>query len=175
MSGPNTRKGRENMSNETISDGKVVSFNYILTSSAGDTIDSSSGEPLAYLHGGHNIVPGLERQLVGLKVGDKLDATVPPEEGYGMPHPEGRQQVPRAAFPADAPVEPGQQFFSQGDDGEMSPFWILGVSDEVIDIDFNHPLAGETLQFAVEIAEIRDATDEEKAHGHPHGPGGHNH
>ena len=160
----------------SIADGKVVHFHYTLKNQAGEVLDSSAGrEPMPYLHGAGNIVPGLERQLAGLKVGDTVDATVEPEEGYGTVDDNWPQQVPRDAFPGDIEIQAGMQFFAQSPDGGHFPVWIARVDDDSVWVDGNHPLAGETLYFAVEIVEIRDATAEEQAHGHPHGPDGHGH
>lgn len=159
-----------------IADDKVVSIHYTLRDDDGDEIDSSVGdEPLTYLHGASNIVPGLERQLAGKQVGDMVKAVVPPEEGYGVAEGPGPQRVPRDAFPKDAELEPGTQFFARGPNGDAMPLWVVEVTDEGVMVDANHPLAGVTLHFEVEIVEVRDATAEEKAHGHPHGPGGHHH
>ncbi len=152
--------------------GKVVSIHYTLTSSAGDLLDRSGDEPLAYLHGHENIVPGLERQLEGKAVGDKLKAVVEPAEGYGEKLPGGPQPLPRDAFPEDLELEEGMQLAAQMADGQVVPLWIAKVEGDQILVDPNHPLAGETLTFDVEITEIRDATEEERTHGHVHGPGG---
>ncbi|MDX1804511.1 MAG: peptidylprolyl isomerase [Alcanivorax sp.] len=160
-----------------ISDNKVVSFHYTLTNNAGETIDSSlqRGEPLAYLHGHGNIVPGLEKALTGKAAGDKMDVTVTPEEGYGERHEQLIQQVPTSAFEgADGELQPGMQFQAQTEAGPRI-FTITAVEGDQVTVDGNHPLAGETLNFAVEITEVRDATDEEQEHGHVHGPGGHDH
>jgi FKBP-type peptidyl-prolyl cis-trans isomerase SlyD len=160
----------------TVGDGKVVSLKYTLRDDDGDVIDASEdGDPLAYLHGSDNIVPGLERQLTGKKLGDKLSCVVPPAEGYGVIEGPGPQPVPRASFPEDAELEEGMQFYARGPDGETMALWVVEVRQDTILVDANHPLAGATLHFDVEITAIRDATAEEKAHGHPHGEGGHHH
>jgi FKBP-type peptidyl-prolyl cis-trans isomerase SlyD len=161
----------------TIADGKVVAFHYTLTNNDGEKLDSSHdrGEPLAYLHGASNIVPGLEKQLSGLAVGAKLDAVVPPEEGYGERGVPPPQPVPKNAFPEGMPIEKGMPVQAQSPDGQMMMLFIDRIEDDTVYVDHNHPLAGVTLNFAVEIMSIRDASDEEKAHGHPHGPGGHHH
>jgi len=154
-----------------VQDGKIVQFHYTLKNTAGELIDSSTGsEPLSYLHGASNIVPGLERQLTGHGVGDSLDATVPPDEGYGERQGEGPQPVPRDAFPAEFLLQAGMQFVAQSPEGDRFPLWITSVEDDQVHVDRNHPLAGETLHFAVEITDIRDATEQEREHGHPHGP-----
>lgn len=164
------------MADALIADGKVVQFHYTLTDPDGQVIDSSDGgEPLAYLHGAQNIVPGLERQLTGRTVGDKLDAVVPPGEGYGERDPEGLRMAPRDAFPEDLDIQPGMNFLLQGEDGSHAPVWVVDLRPEGIVLDTNHPLAGVELHFAVEISSIRDASAEEQAHGHPHMPGHHHH
>ena len=160
----------------TIAAGKVVSVHYTLRDDDGEVIDSSAGgEPLDFLHGAGNIVPGLERQLTGKQVGDKVTAVVPPEEAYGMPEGPGPQPVPRSSFPDDVELESGLQFFARGPSGDRIPLWVVEVTDDTVLVDGNHPLAGMTLHFDVEVVGLRDATAEEQAHGHPHGEGGHHH
>ena len=160
---------------EVVSEGTVVTMHYTLKDGQGEVIDTSSGkEPLAYLHGAKNIVPGLERQLDGKTVGDTVVAEVPPEEGYGERQ-GPPQPVDRSAFPADAELSPGMQVMAQGPDEKSFPLWIVKVEDDQVLVDANHPLAGVTLHFDVEITGLREASEEEKSHGHPHGPGGHDH
>jgi FKBP-type peptidyl-prolyl cis-trans isomerase SlyD len=166
------------MSVSIVSDGLVVGINYVLRDGEGEILDQSGGNPLAYLHGGNNIVPGLESQLVGKSVGDKVNAVVSPTEGYGEAN-EGRLQVlPREAF-GDMELGPGMQLATRDPEtGGVIPFWISEVGPDGVTIDFNHPLAGVTLHFDVEIMLIREATDDERAHGHPHGldgQAGHHH
>ncbi len=157
----------------TIAAGKVVSARYTLHNTAGQVLESASAdEPLIYLHGHENIVPGLERQLAGLEVGQSVKAQVPAAEAYGERAEVEPQRVPRDSFPADMPIEPGFGFAVEGEDGEALPLWIVGVDGDQVVVDVNHPLAGEDLHFDVEILAIRDATAEELAHGHPHGPTG---
>lgn len=159
----------------TISDGKVATFHYTLTDGDGSVLDSSDGrEPLSYLHGAGNIVPGLERQLLGKQPGDKLTAVVSPEEGYGVRE-GGPQPVPRMQFPQGIQIEVGMMFQAETPEGDRVPLWVARVDEEHIWVDENHPLAGVTLNFAVEVVEVRDATSSELEHGHPHGPGGHHH
>ncbi|MGB1220725.1 MAG: FKBP-type peptidyl-prolyl cis-trans isomerase, partial [Alcanivoracaceae bacterium] len=126
------------------------------------------------LHGHGNIIPGLENALVGKAAGDKMDVTVEPAEGYGERHEQLIQQVPRTAFEGVDTLEPGMQF--QAETG-MGPrlFTITEVGGEEVTVDGNHPLAGETLNFAVEVTEVREASAEELEHGHVHGPEGHDH
>jgi FKBP-type peptidyl-prolyl cis-trans isomerase SlyD len=156
-----------------VASGKVVSIHYTLADDEGSVLDSSAGrEPLAYLHGAGNIVPGLERELTGKRVGDALKVRVPPEEGYGLHDPRGVRRAPRSAFPPDAHIEAGMEFSVEVEDGRVVPVWIAAVEPDAITVDFNHPLAGVALNFDVTVTAIRDATAEEIAHGHPHGPGG---
>jgi FKBP-type peptidyl-prolyl cis-trans isomerase SlyD len=163
------------VSNTIIEAGKVVFFHYTLTNDAAETIDSSrGGDPLPYLHGAGNIVPGLEKQLEGHPVGAKLQATVQPKEGYGERAGEP-MPVPRDQFPEGVNLQPGMQFMAQDPNGTQFPLWIAAVDGETVLVDPNHPLAGATLHFDVEIMSIRDASDEEKEHGHPHMPGMHDH
>ena len=159
-----------------VADGQIVTIHYTLKNDAGETLDSSSGgEPLSYLHGADNIVPGLERELTGRQTGDKLTVVVQPEDGYGTREGPEPQPVPRSAFPDDAELRAGMQILAQGPSGDPFPLWLVSVSEDHVLVDQNHPLAGVTLHFEVEITGIRAATDEEKSHGHPHGPGGHHH
>lgn len=159
---------------DKITANKVVTLTYTLRVD-GEIIDQSrDGSPLLYLHGAMNIVPGLEEQLEGAAQGDMVTATVPPEKGYG-PRIGEAQEVPRHLFPDDAELAAGMQVIAHDDEGRQIPFFITGISDEAITVDPNHPLAGETLHFEVTVEALRDATDEEIEHGHPHGPGGHHH
>jgi len=154
---------------------KVVSIDYTLTGSDGTVIDSSAGqEPLAYLHGAGNIIPGLERALEGKTIGDQVVATVAPEDGYGQKNPSLVQPVPRAQFPGVKEIKVGQQFQAQTNHGPRV-VTIVGVTDDTVTVDANHPLAGETLNFDVKIVSVRDGTAEEIDHGHPHEPGGAHH
>ncbi len=158
----------------TIAKDQVVSFHYTLTDEQGTVIDKSEAQPLIYLHGASNIIPGLENALVGKSVGDKLTVTVQPSEAYGEYQPEMVQEVPRNLFQGVDNIEAGMQFQAQTDDG-MQVVTVKDVTDEAVIVDGNHPLAGQTLNFDVEFVEIRDASTEELAHGHAHGAGGHNH
>lgn len=163
------------MAESVIGDGKVATFHYTLTNDGGEVLDTSSGrEPLAYLHGAGNIVPGLEQQLVGKQIGDRFEAKVTPEDGYGVRDGQA-QPVDRAAFPPSAKIEPGMMFQAQTPEGDMIPLWVDRVEADTVWVDENHPLAGVTLHFAVEVVAIREATEAEMEHGHPHGPDGHSH
>ncbi|MDO4895486.1 MULTISPECIES: FKBP-type peptidyl-prolyl cis-trans isomerase [Moraxella] len=158
-----------------IANDTVVQFNYTLTNAEGEVLDQSRGEPLAYLHGHHNIIPGLEKQMEGKQAGDKFVATIAPADAYGEYLAEAVQEVPRANFQGVDTIEVGMQFQSQTDDGHVMLVTVKDVTDDVVVVDGNHPLAGVELTFDVEIVEVRAATADEIAHGHAHGAGGHHH
>ena len=158
-----------------IAENAVALFHYTLTNDAGEVLDSSRGrEPLAYLHGAGNIVPGLEEAMEGKKVGDAFKVDVAPEDGYGLHHEGLVQDVPRAAFQGVDEIEPGMSFQAQTPQGVHS-VTVTKVTPETVTVDGNHPLAGQTLHFDVEVTEVRAATEEELQHGHVHGAGGHHH
>lgn len=153
----------------------VVSIHYTLTNDAGETLDSSAGgEPLAYLHGKGNLIPGLEKALVGKQTGDKLQVKVPPAEAYGEYDKGLLQNVPRRSFKGIAQVQVGMQFQVQSPQGPRS-VTVTRVVGDMVTVDANHPLAGKNLNFEVEVTDVRPASEEELAHGHVHGPGGHHH
>ncbi|WP_257388301.1 FKBP-type peptidyl-prolyl cis-trans isomerase [Tahibacter caeni] len=158
-----------------IAERRVAAFHYTLTNDKGEIIDSSEGrEPLVYLHGVGNIVPGLEREMSGKKAGDSFNVVVAPEEGYGVHHAQLIQRVPREAFQGVDTIEPGMQFHANGPQGPMT-VTVAAVDGDTVTIDGNHPLAGQSLHFAIEITDVRDASPEEILHGHVHGAGGHHH
>lgn len=153
----------------------IAHFHYTLTDEAGEVIDSSRGrEPLAYLHGAGNIVPGLEEELEGRRAGDRFTVSVPPEAGYGPHREELTQVVPAAAFHGVDRIEPGMQFSAQGPQGRMNVI-VTRVGEEGVTVDANHPLAGKTLNFEVEVTAVREATAEEIEHGHVHQGDVHDH
>ena len=159
-----------------IEDKKVVGMEYTLTLDDGEIADSSDGkEPLFFLQGFGNIIPGLEKALEGLKVGDEKEVKVPPKEAYGEFNEEAFQEIPRDAIPSDVPLEEGVMLELIDENGYFLPAIIAEVQDEIIVVDMNHPLAGQTLNFKVKIVEIREATEEELEHGHVHGAHGHGH
>jgi FKBP-type peptidyl-prolyl cis-trans isomerase SlyD len=157
-----------------ISSHKVVSIHYTLRDNQGNILDSSEGrDPLHYIQGIGNLIPGMEEGLEGKQKGDKLDIKVSPEKGYGVRSEEMIQQVPRSAF-GDQEVQVGMQFQAQSNHGTQV-VTVTEVGLESITVDGNHPLAGVELNFAVEVMDIREATQDELDHGHVHGPGGHQH
>ena len=153
--------------------GKVVSIHYIVSEEPGGEIESSHGrDPIAFLVGHGNIIPGLDKAIAGHGAGDKLDVVVSPEEGYGLRREDFVQRVAKKYFRDAEHLRPGMATLLSTKDGPRS-VTVLKIGSSVIDVDLNHPLAGKTLRFAVEVVDVRDATEEEQAHGHAHGPGGH--
>jgi FKBP-type peptidyl-prolyl cis-trans isomerase SlyD len=150
----------------------VVSIDYRLHLGDGKIIEETDpGDPLVYLHGYEEIVPGLEKALAGKKAGESLKAQVSPEEGYGEYDPEGVEEVPREEFPSDIELEEGGMISATDDDGDEVDFLIKEVRPKTVLVDFNHPLAGKTLHFEVTVREVRVASKEELEHGHAHAPG----
>ena len=157
-----------------ISKDKVVTMEYTLTDPEGTTIDTSRGrEPLAYIQGAGGIIPGLEAALEGRSSGEQLQVTIAPEDAYGDRDEQLLQVVPRDRFDVQD-VEVGMQFHAQSEQG-THVVTVISVTDEEVTVDANHPLAGVTLNFDVEVMDVREASEEELAHGHVHGPGGHHH
>ncbi len=152
----------------------VVGITYILRNGAGEELDQADrNDPFYYLHGANNIVPGLEEELEGLAVGSKKSVAVSPDKGYGEVNPNLKIKVGRNAFPAGTDIEAGMQFAADIGSGQPLPFTVERVQGDDIYLDGNHPLAGETLHFEVEVVSVRPATSEELDHGHAHGPDGH--
>ncbi|MEL0271223.1 MAG: peptidylprolyl isomerase [Gammaproteobacteria bacterium] len=160
----------------TVKKDKVVEMHYTLKNDAGEVLDTSDGkDPMPFLQGHGNIIPGLEKALEGLKVGDTCDVSVKPEDAYGKYHDEGIQEIPMDAVQGIDNLQIGMQLQSQDEQGNPFVVHVKEIKDESIVIDANHPLAGETLHFNVSIESIRDAEAEEISHGHVHMPGHHHH
>ena len=158
-----------------IAKNSVVTIDYTLTDDSGDVVDSSKGgEPLAYIHGIGQIIPGLENALEGKSTGDDVSVSIAPAEGYGDYNEGLIQVVPREMFQGVDTIEPGMQFHAQTNEG-FQTITVTKVDGEDITIDGNHPLAGKNLNFEVSIKDVREASEEELDHGHVHGPGGHQH
>ena len=154
---------------------KVVTIDYTLTDDDGNVMDSSKGgDPLVYLHGASNIIPGLETALEGKKVDEDLSVRVAPADAYGERDDTKQQSVPREMF-GDEEIKQDAQYHASGPNGEHVSVTVISVSDTEVIVDANHPLAGVPLNFAVKVLDIRNATDEELEHGHVHGDGGHHH
>jgi FKBP-type peptidyl-prolyl cis-trans isomerase SlyD len=149
----------------------VVSIDFRLHLGDGEAVDESEpGEPLVYLQGHEEIVPGLEKALEGKAKGDTLQVTVTPDEGYGDYDPEGLEEVPRTEFPDGLELVAGGVLSATDPDGDEVDFFIKEVKGDKVLVDFNHPLAGKTLHFDVTVRDVRTATAEELEHGHAHGP-----
>jgi FKBP-type peptidyl-prolyl cis-trans isomerase SlyD len=153
----------------------VVSIHYTLTNDKNETLDSSAGgAPLVYLHGNGNLIPGLESALNGKEAGTKLSVKIAPADAYGEFDKNLIQKVPRRSFKGIANVKAGMQFQMQTSAGQRT-VTVTNVQGDMVTVDGNHALAGQNLNFEVEVTEVREATEEELAHGHVHGPGGHHH
>ena len=153
-----------------IAQNAVVSIHYELADESGEIIDSSKGgDPLTYLHGNQNLIPGLERELEGRETGDELDVRIEPQDAYGEVNDQLIQQVPRSAFEGVDQIEPGMQFQATNNDGAVQQITVIEAGEDQVTIDANHPLAGVTLFFSVKVGDIREATAEEISHGHVHG------
>lgn len=157
---------------DVVADDLVVLFKYTLRDSDGNELDASGDDAMPYLHGADNIVPGLEREMTGKKVGDTFDVVVAPADGYGVYQDGAVQHVERANFPDGVDIQVGMPFMLEAPDGSLVTIWIVDVDDDMVAFDTNHPLAGEELHFSIEITRIREANEDELEHGHPHGPNG---
>jgi FKBP-type peptidyl-prolyl cis-trans isomerase SlyD len=157
-----------------IAKNSVVSIEYTLTDAEGAVLDSSKGQPpLTYIHGNGNIVVGLEEALEGKEKGATLKVSVPPAKGYGERDASLSQIVPREMFDIEE-LEPGMRFHAEGEHG-THVVTVTAVDNDSVTVDANHPLAGQTLNFEVTVMGVRAATEQELAHGHVHGPHGHDH
>ena len=159
----NLTENRMNITKNT-----VVGIHYKLTNDDGDVLDSSEGrDPLMYLHGAQNIVIGLEKALENKSIGDQVQVSVSPEEGYGLRREELTQEVPSSAFEGVDELSVGMQFHAETDRGPV-PITIVEINGDSVTIDGNHALAGVTLHFDVTIDSVREASEEEVSHGHVH-------
>ncbi len=159
-----------------IADNAVVAIDYTLRNDEGEILDSSDGaQPLAYLHGAANIIPGLEQALAGKRAGDELEVSVEPEDAYGEYTLELVATLNRSMFEGIDELQVGMQFHASAPDGGMQVVTIRDIDGEQVTVDGNHPLAGQRLNFKVKVVSVRAASEEELAHGHAHGEGGHQH
>lgn len=156
---------------------KVVSFHYSVSDGGAEAVDSSRerGEPLTILIGHGNIIPGLEQALIGHAVGDRFEVSVEPAQAYGERRANFTQRVPKKYFDHPESLRPGDATMLNTREAGPRTVVVHKIGSSVIDVDLNHPLAGKTLAFDIEITDIRDATEEEIAHRHAHGAGGHEH
>ena len=156
--------------NLKVVDGLVVGLDYVLRLDDGEVIDSSTGqEPLEFLQGQRQIIPGLEQSLYGMMLGDEKDVEVAPADAYGESDPDAVELVDRDVFPPDLSLAPGMALRMRDSSGQALEAYVAEVRPDGVLLDFNHPLAGETLFFRVKIAALRPATSEELSHGHAHG------
>tara|TARA_B100000686_G_scaffold312077_1_gene356296 strand:+ start:3475 stop:3963 length:489 start_codon:yes stop_codon:yes gene_type:complete len=159
----------------SIEHGTVASVHYTGTFAEGGEFDSSKGkDPLVFLVGFRQMIAGFEREILGAKVGEKREFTLAPEDAYGERNEDAIQKIERENFPEGMELEVGMVVGAHSDQGPIQ-FTIMEIDEEMVTADFNHQMAGRTLRFEVEVVDIRAATDEELAHGHVHGPGGHHH
>ncbi len=156
---------------KTVKDDLIVAMDYTLTVD-GDVIDSSEGrEPLEFLQGKGNIIPGLEREMQGMKIDESKDVVVKPEDGYGLTDEAAFMEIPTNQFPENIPVEVGIELQVQNEEGQPAYARIESIENNIALLNFNHPLAGKELSFAVKVVDIREASEEELAHGHVHHEG----
>lgn len=156
---------------DTVAENTVASVHYTGTLPAsGEVFDTSEGrDPLTFLVGHKQMIPGFEEEMMGAKVGERRTFTLEPERAYGQRMEDAVQKIEREQF-GDIVPEVGMMLMS-----DIGPFTVTAVDEQLVEVDFNHKLAGETLEFSVEVVEVRTASAEEIAHGHAHGPGGHHH
>lgn len=158
-----------------IANDHVVQFHYTLKDESGEVVETSRDEqPMAYLHGHRNIIPGLEEAMAGRAEGESFSVTVPPEKGYGEVREGATQRIPLKHLQGARTWRPGMTAVVETEHGPRQ-VRIVKVGRFNADVDLNHPFAGKTLTFDIEVVSVREATDEEKAHGHAHGDGGHHH
>ena len=156
---------------QKITDGLVVSLNYILTVDGETLAQTDADDPMEYLHGAEEILPGLEAALTGKQVGDKFNVTLQPEDAYGEYDDEDVEEIDRADIPNVTELEVGMVVEVEDEDGYAYMAQVREIGDKVVILDFNPPLAGKTLTYDVEVVAIREATAEELEHGHSHGDG----
>jgi FKBP-type peptidyl-prolyl cis-trans isomerase SlyD len=153
----------------------VVSFHYRLSNSKGEEIENSrNADPMTYLHGHKGIIAGLELEMAGREAGESFSATIAPEMAYGSRRDDAIQRIQMKAVTTRGKLKPGMIISVNTEKGPRQ-VQVIKAGRTVVDVDNNHPLAGETVTFEVEVAEVRESTPEERTHGHAHGPGGHNH
>jgi FKBP-type peptidyl-prolyl cis-trans isomerase SlyD len=163
------------MSKDSVQNNVVVSMEYTLHVD-GEKIDSSEGQdPLQFLAGHSNIISGLEREMMGMKVGDSKDVKIPPTDAYGEFDEEAFMDVPRGQFPNDMPLEEGLELTVRDDSGQSRYARVDAIDGDKVTLNFNHPLAGDELHFNVKVVGLREPTAEEMEHGHVHQGDGHHH
>jgi len=155
---------------------QVVTMNFTLKDDTGSILDSTEGnEPFSFISGGNQILPKLEEKVGEMLIGSKKDVVLKPEDGYGTYQEDAVRIVKRSEFPEDIEIGKGMSFLAKSPQGKDMQFLVKEINGDDITVDFNHPLAGKTLHFNLELLNLRDATQEELDHGHVHGAGGHHH
>ncbi len=158
-----------------VAQNKVVTLEYQIRNAQGEVVEDTSGNPLQYIQGIGQLLPALEQALEGKEAGEEVEITLTPDQAFGE-YDEGQiQAIPKSAFGEGMELQPGMVMYARTQDGHQVPFLIREVREDVVIADFNHPLAGETLTFHLKVMDVRDATPEELAHGHVHGPDAHSH
>lgn len=158
---------------ETVTDNVIVALDYTLTVE-GSVVDTSEGdEPIRFIQGQGQIIPGLEQALYGMELGESKNVVVPPKDGYGEEDPSAYTDIPRGEFPSEIPLEPGVELELKDKSGDILEASIDSISEDNVRLNFNHPLAGKILNFSVKVVELRYATQDELDHGHVHGNGSH--
>jgi FKBP-type peptidyl-prolyl cis-trans isomerase SlyD len=153
---------------QKVGENTVVTLDYTLTVE-GEVVDTSRGSmPIQFIQGQQQIIPGLEQELYGLSVGETKEVTIAPEQGYGRVDPENFAEVPKDQFPPEIPLQPGIELELTDDKGERVGARIEDIHEDMVRLDFNHPLAGKDLHFEIEVVDLRHATPEELEHGHVH-------
>ncbi len=161
---------------QAVADGMVVTVDYTLTLDDGQVADTTQdGAPLTFLVGSDQLLPAFEGSLIGLVAGDEMQITLAPADGYGEYDEEAFEEVPIDQFPTDHEIEPGMAVGVQDSSGEMYQAHIEEINDDMVVLNYNHPLAGETLHFQIKVLDVRPATAEELEHGHAHENGHHHH
>ncbi len=159
-----------------LAENKVFTINYTVKDKEGNVLDTTNKDkPYSFLSGQNQILPELENKIGEMIIGSKKKIVLPPEQGYGEYDEKAVREVKRSDFPEDVELKEGMRFVADTGDGRQLPFIITNIEESEIKIDFNHPYAGKTLEFNVELMNVRDASDEELIHGHAHGPDGHHH
>ena len=160
---------------ETVEQDTVASVHYTGTFVDGEVFDSSEGrDPLVFLVGHGQMISGFEQEILGASAGEKREFTLTPDRAYGERDEDAVQQIERSQFPEGMELQVGMVVGAHSDQGPIQ-FTIKEINEDVVTADFNHQMAGMTLRFNVEVIEVRPASEEELAHGHAHGPGGHHH
>ena len=152
----------------TVQDNIVVSMDYVLRVD-GEQIEKNEPEhPVQFIQGMGQIIPGLERELYGMRVGDSKNVDVTPQDGYGVLDEEAYAEIPREEFPDDIPLEPGTEILLRDDEDEEQEAYIISITDDIVHLNLNHPLAGKELDFTVTVVALREASEEELLHEHVH-------